>query len=190
MRAPVHRSHGAISQPVLIEFQEEPLRPFIIAGVTGDRLTLPIPHCAHALQLPTHALDIGHCPLVRMDAVLDGCFLCWQTEGVKSDGEHDVVSLHTDIARFGIGWGHGIPVPNVQVTRSIGKHGQKVELWPRIILPGMVQSVCLPLFLPLGFNNRRIVFFLFHHNLHLPLLRILQEKSASHRGEALFAVPP
>ena len=151
-RAEVHRRHLAIGQPVLVQLQEEPLRPGIVARIARDRLAIPGPHRAHAAQLAAHALDVCHGPRMRVRAALDRRVLGRQAERVEPDREEDVVALHPLVARGRIRRRHRIPVPDMQLAGRIGQHRQEVEFGARGILLRRVQPDLVPCLLPLGFD--------------------------------------
>src|SRR6266566_5602217 len=65
---PVGRSLCTIGQAMLIELQEQPLRPFIIVGQAGDDFALPVPPGTHRTQLTAHFIDICQCPGARLNA--------------------------------------------------------------------------------------------------------------------------
>ena len=94
LRAPVDRRHGPIRQPGLVELQEQPLRPAVVARVADDDLASPVEHAAHRPELAAHALDVGVGPDRRMDAPIDGRVLGRQAERVEAHREHHVQALH------------------------------------------------------------------------------------------------
>ena len=53
---------------MLIELQEQPLRPFIVVGQAGDDFALPVPPDTHRTQLAAHFIDICQCPGARLNA--------------------------------------------------------------------------------------------------------------------------
>ena len=84
----------------------------------------------------------------RVDVALHGGVLGRQTKGVEPDGEQDVVALHPHQAGPRIGWGHGVPVPHVEVARRVGEHGEGVVLGAVPIDAGPIEAVGLPALLP------------------------------------------
>ena len=47
---------------MLVELQEQPLRPFIVVGHAGNDFALPIPLGTHDAQLFAHGLNISQRP--------------------------------------------------------------------------------------------------------------------------------
>ncbi len=70
-------------------------------------------------------------PHRRMDATIDGRVLGRQAERVEAHREHDVQPLHAAHASHDVRTGGRVPVPDVQVARRVGIHGQQVVLLPR-----------------------------------------------------------
>ena len=124
--AKVHRGLFAVGQAHIVQFQEKPLGPTVVAGQAGDGFSLPVEHGAHRFQLSPHVLDVGHRPFVGMDVVLDSGVLGREAKGVKAHREEDVVTLHTFVTGADVTWAHGVPVANVQVTAGIGEHGHSI----------------------------------------------------------------
>ena len=71
-RTPVDRGFGPVSQTGFIQFQEKPLRPFIIFRQAGNNLAAPIMDSAHGFQLAAHVFDILHGPGEGMNTPFDG----------------------------------------------------------------------------------------------------------------------
>src|SRR5947208_6219328 len=66
---PVSRGFGAIGQSLLVELQEQPLRPFIVVGHAGNDFALPIPLGTHQAQLLAHGVDVCQCPGACLNAM-------------------------------------------------------------------------------------------------------------------------
>ena len=152
MRAEIHRRHLAVGQPVLVQLDEEPLGPFVIFGISRNRLAAPVEHGAHRAQLFAHVVNILIGPHFRMDAAFDGGVFSWQTESIETDREQNVVTLHAHEAGTRIRGGHGIPVTDVQVAGWIRQHGQGVVFGLFWINIGMIQAIGFPFSLPFRFN--------------------------------------
>ena len=91
VRAPVHRGHLAISQPHLVQLDEEPFGPLVIFRVGRDGLTFPIEHRTHRLHLCAHAFDVLECALHRVNAVLDSRVFGGQAERIEAHREQYVI---------------------------------------------------------------------------------------------------
>ncbi len=150
--APVNGSLGAVSQPLLEEFQEEPLRPPIIVRQARNDFPVPVVNGADGLELLTHVIDIVHRPFKRMDTALDSGVLRRQPEGVESHRVEHVEAPHPLVAGVGVRRRHGIPVADMQVAGGVGKHGKDVPLGAGVVVMYLVEAVLFPLSLPLFFN--------------------------------------
>ncbi len=97
---------------MLEQLEEDPLGPLVVLGIGGIHAAVPVKAVAQHLQLAGEVLDVLLCDHGGVHMVLDGEVLRGQTEGVKSDGEQDVVALHTFFAgdhvdgRKGAGMAH------------------------------------------------------------------------------------
>ena len=151
-RTEIDRGHFLVSQVVLEELQEPPLRPAVIFGVRGGQLGVPVKAVAHRAELLAHALDVGIGPCFWMNLALDGGVLRRETKGVVPVGEEDVVTLHAFEAGARVGWGHGIPMTDVKVAGRVGKHGKRVVLGFVGVCLGVVDAVSFPAGLPLGLD--------------------------------------
>jgi len=94
-----------------------------------------------------------------MDLVFDRGVLSRQSEGIKTDREHDIESIHTHEAGAGVTGRHGIPVANVHITGRVRQHCQGIMLWFFLIDIGVIEPISLPFFLPFCFNIRRHITF-------------------------------
>ncbi len=159
--APVNRGAGAVSQPGLVELQEEPLGPFVVLRQAGNDLPGPIVDSADALDLAAHVIDVLHRPLEGVDAALDGGVLRGEAEGVKAIGMQDVIAPHAHIAGMDIGGNIVIPVADMEVAGGIGEHGKGVPLGAGVVVPDLVKLIVGPLLLPLLFYFLRVI-LLYH----------------------------
>ena len=128
LRAPIGRRLGPISQPSLVELEEEPLRPLVVFRQTGNYLLAPIIHRAHAPQLAAHVLDITHSPGMGMDAMFDSSVLSRKSEGIETYGMENVITLHPLKASVDIGGSHCIPVADMEVAGGVREHGEGIPL--------------------------------------------------------------
>lgn len=69
---PVDGHFFFIGQPLLKQLQEDPLSPFIIIGVCGVDLPVPVKRKPQAFQLAFKPIDILLGYNFRMDMVFDG----------------------------------------------------------------------------------------------------------------------
>ncbi len=96
-------------------------------------------------------------PLLGMDAAFDGCILRRESKRIEADRKHHVVPVHAQVAGARVGRGHGKPVPDMEVARGVGQHGQEVELLLLRVDLRSVQFILRPTRLPAGFNFLGVV---------------------------------
>ena len=155
---PVHRHGGLIGQTVLEHLQEYPLGPLVVVGVGGVHAAVPVEAVAQHLQLVGEIFDVVLRHHSRMDMVLDGVVLRGQTEGVKADGEQDVVALHPLFAGDDVHGGKGSGMAHMQtLTGGIGELNESIELGALVAGDGGVGLGLFPVGLPFLFNGRKIV---------------------------------
>jgi len=177
VRAEVHGGFRTVGQAVLVELQEEPLRPAVVLRIAGDGFPLPVEHGAHAAQLAAHVLDIGVRPGLGVDAALDRRVFRRQAKGIEPHREQDVVALHLHVARPRVGGRHRIPVADMQVAGRIGQHGQGVILGPGQVDRLAVQVGLGPALLPALFDLPRVIFL--GHRFLRSFNRLKQRESAN-----------
>ena len=155
--AEIYRRFFLVSQVVLKKLYKEPLSPAVVLRFSRDGLAAPVEHGTHGFELAAHILDIMKCPFLGVDAPLDGGVLRRQAKGVKAHREQDIVALHAFETSAGVGWGHSVPVTDMQVSGGVGQHGQGIKFGLFNIDIGMVDAVIFPAFLPFGFDFFRFI---------------------------------
>ena len=158
MRAVVDHSGVAEGQTLLEHLQEDELGPLIVVLLGGVDDTIPVEGEAHAAELGGELLDVSVGELAGMDSRLDGGVLGGQTEGVKADGEQDVVALHTALSADDLQTGVGLDVTHVHTyARGVGEFYEAVELGLFAVILSAEDLGVVPLLLPFGFNGGKIV---------------------------------
>ena len=156
--APVHGHGGLIGQALLEHLQEDPLGPLVIVGVRGIHAAVPVEAVAQHFQLAGEVGDVLLGDDGRVDVVLDGVVLRGQAEGVKPDGEQDVVALHALFPGDDVHGGKGPGMTHVQaLAGGIGELDQPVELGALVPGDGGIGLGLLPPLLPLFLNGGKIV---------------------------------
>ena len=102
-RAPVYGRFFAIRKILIVEFQKEPLRPFVIVGQTCFDFGVPVEHCAHCFKLLFHGGDILKSGVFGVNARFDCVIFCGQTESVESHRLEHLESLHLFITSETVG---------------------------------------------------------------------------------------
>ena len=150
-RTPVDGRGFAVSEPVLVKLQKQPLRPLVIFGKTGAHLVIPVIHRAYLFELFLHCRDVLHRAVVGMDARLYRIVFRRQTECVKPHWLKHFVALHPLETRVGVRGSVIVPVPRVQFcARRIGKHFKDVPFFIDSVAVELVKPGVRPDFLPLA----------------------------------------
>ena len=148
----------------VVEREEDPLRPPVVAGVGGGETPAPVIGEPQALELAHHGGDVplGRDP--RVDAVLDGELLRRKPEGVEAHRVQDVEAAHALVARHDVGRDVAERMTHVQSdARGIRKHVQHVVLRLLGIEPGIAgipraeRLVRLPVRLPASLHGVPVV---------------------------------
>ena len=148
--APVDGRELFLREAVLVQLQEQPLRPLVVARLAGLYLIVPVEGRAHVAELAFHGLDVLFGGVLGMDARLYRVVFGGQTESVEPHGVEHFPALHTQQTRVDVRQTEVVPMPEVQVrARGIGEHLQHVLLLVRAGLVEGVQTLLLPFFLPL-----------------------------------------
>ena len=155
--APVDRGVLPVGQPVLVELQEQPLRPAVVLGVGGVDLPVPVHADRVALERRALGVDVAVGPLGGVGVTLDGGVLRRQAEGVPADRVHHVVAAVQPVAGDHVPHGEGLRVAHVQVPRGVGEHVQDVTPRSGIVVPGREDPVVLPVAGPGGLDALDVV---------------------------------
>ncbi len=157
-RAPVDGHLHLVGQAVLVELQEDPLRPLVVVGIGGIHLAVPVKAKAQHLELAAEAVDVvlGHDR--RVNVVLDGIVLGGQSERIPADGEQHVVALQALLSADDVHGRVGARMPHVQTrARGVRELDQRVELGLGKIVAGGEGILLLPDVLPLPFDGGIII---------------------------------
>ena len=166
VRAVVHQGLCSEHQAVLEQLQENPLGPLVIIRKRRGDLSAPVKGEAHTLHLILEMLHIAHGDDVRVGIGLDGVVFRRKSKGIKSDGEQDVVALHSSLAGNNFDTGIGLDVSYMHACSGrIGELHQSVKLRFFTEIHGFEYTGVIPCLLPLRFDSFEIVF----HNCN-PLL--------------------
>ncbi len=161
---PVYGHGGLIGQAVLVELQENPLGPLVVAGVGGVNDPIPVKGVAQHMELAGEVFNVlfGHNGRVNM--VFNGKVLRGKAEGIVAHGEQHVIALHALFPGNGVHGRIGPGMSHMKArTGGIGKLHQGIVFG----LVGAVlcgkQLFLRPELLPLWLNGGKIVF----HDTHL-----------------------
>ena len=132
--APVHLGFLLVGQALFKQAGEKPLFPAVVAWVAGCQFPIPVVGEAKPPQLLAHVINILCRPLRRRHLVLDGRVFSGQAEGVPAHRLQYILTLHALVARDYVGNGVVAHMAHMQLAAGVGKHGEAVELLPRVIL--------------------------------------------------------
>src|SRR3989454_433606 len=96
--APVDGRALPVCEPALEHADEDELLPFIVIGLTGIDLAIPVVGEPELLELGAHVVDVLVGPDRGVNAVLDGRVLGGQAEGVPAHRVEHVEAAHRLVA--------------------------------------------------------------------------------------------
>ena len=145
--------------PGVVDLEEDPLRPLVVAGIRGVDLAGPVVGEAQRLDLAAEVVDVGLGGDPGVGVGLDGVLLGGEAEGVPSHRVQDVEALHPLEAADDVGGGVPLGVADVQPRAAgVGEHVEDVELGPPAVeVGGREGLVLLPVALPLGLDPLRVI---------------------------------
>ena len=158
VRAPVHGRSLLVGHALLVQLQEEPLRPLVVGGIAGDHLLLPIKHETGTRQLRPESIDISRRQLGRVPSPLDRVVLGLDPEAVEADWFEDGASLQPLESAMDIRSREREQVADVQpLSGRIRKHHQLVVRIRGLTKFGRVGAPLRPALLPDGLDGGRVV---------------------------------
>ncbi len=145
--------------PGVIDLEEDPLRPLVIAGVGCIDFAFPVVREPQRLDLAAKRIDVRLRGDSRMRVGRDGILLGGQAEGVPAHRVQYVEPPHPLVPAVDIRGGVTLRMAHVQARAAgIRKHVEDKELGPRgVQIDGAEGLVSLPLELPLGFDALRMI---------------------------------
>jgi hypothetical protein len=157
-RAPVDRGLGAVGEPALVQLEEDPLRPAVVARLVGRELARPVERHAPRVELAVEGRDRLRGRLARVLAALDRVVLGRQAEGVVADGmEHPPPDAALEM-RDRIPHRVVLEMTHVRVARRIGQHLEHVErVAAGVLVRHLPRPLALPQRLPLGLDGLGVV---------------------------------
>src|SRR3954447_1597625 len=121
-------------EPRVVDLEENPLRPLVVARICRVDLPLPIIRETDPLQLALefrHVFTRGDC---RVLPGFDRVLLRGQTKSIPAHRVQDVEAAQSLIARNNVGGGVAFRMTNVQPgPAGVRKHIEHVEFWLRRI---------------------------------------------------------
>ena len=143
---------------VVEELQECPLRPFVVGGVAGAHLAVPVKAETYLVQLLTIAVDVLLSGDGRMLARLDCILLGRQAVGVISHRVQDVEATQPLVAGIDVAGYVAQRVADVQPRpRRIGEHIEHIIMRLVRIVLYVIGLLLTPVTLPFRFDFAKIV---------------------------------
>mmetsp|Transcript_62744 Transcript_62744/g.147893 ORF Transcript_62744/g.147893 Transcript_62744/m.147893 type:complete len:243 (-) Transcript_62744:161-889(-) len=159
-RTPVDWNFSLVSETLLVQLEEDPLRPLVVLLVSSSNLAIPVVAEAKCLELFAETVDVLLGGDARVCACLDGVLLSRQAESVPSHGMHDIEAVHALEAREDVSGSVAFRVAHVQASAGgVREHVQNIilRLGHVHIVRRTESLVVLPLLLPFLFNIRERV---------------------------------
>ena len=169
--APVHRRTLLVNEPLFVHPQEEELLPAVVLRFAGRDFPVPVVAEAHPLQLRLHEGDVLVRPRRRVGSVGDGRVLRRHAEGVPAHRVKNVEALHPFVPGHDVADGVVSNVADVDSTRGVGKHLQKVILLLPRVFRHAKRLFRFPVLLPFLFDGLGGIFFL-HRLSVLPFIAL------------------
>ena len=162
-RAPVHVHLFFISQTLFVQLQEDPLGPFVIIGIGGIDLTVPIKRQTKAFQLAFKASHIFSGDDFRMDVVFHRIVFRGQAKCIPAHGVQHIIALQPFFTRHNIQRCIAARMAYMQaLSGRIRKFYQCVVFRKGIILFGRKGMFLVPNLLPFLLDLFKIVLHIFH----------------------------
>ena len=76
--------------------------------------------------------------------MFDSSVFCRKPEGIETHGMKHIITLHALEASVDIRGSHCVPVADMEVTRSVGEHGQGIPLGALGGLMHLINMVAFP----------------------------------------------
>ena len=157
-RAPVDRPALFVGESLFVHPEKEELLPAVVFRFTGRYFSIPVITEPHPLELYPHGVDVLVCPLRGGYPVFDGGILRGHAEGIPSDGMQHVISAHLLIPCHHVADGIVSHMPHMDPSGRIRKHLQKIIFFLRGVFSHLEGFFILPVFLPLFFYFRGVIF--------------------------------
>ena len=148
---------------MLEHLEEYPLSPLVVTLFGGVDDSRPVEREAYALELigKFYYVVVGY--LAGVNAGLDGGVLGGQTVCVKADGEQYVVALKPSLAAYYLKARISLDMTDVHTCAGgVGELYESVEFRLGTAVFSLKGLMVVPVFLPLTFYGRKVIFFLFH----------------------------
>ena len=158
--APVDGRVLAVCEPALVQLQEDPLGPAVVARLVGAELARPVDRDPPRTHAALERRDRARGRVARVLAGLDRVVLRRQAERVVAHRVQDAAAGAALEVGDRVADRIVLQVPDVRLPRRVGQHLEHVGGRDAVVgdvvrdLPG---ALVLPDALPLGLDDRRVV---------------------------------
>gem|GEM_PF-5115966 len=156
--AEVYRQLGLVSQALFKHLQKNPLRPFIIIGIGGINLAVPIEAETEHLELTAEYGNVALGDLFGMLACFNGVILRRKAEAVITHREQHVITFKTLFPCYNVKRGIGPWMTYVQ-TCAAGerKLNKRIVFGQGIIILCLEAARIIPNLLPFRLDGQMVV---------------------------------
>ena len=152
---------------------EGPLSPFVVTGVAGAHLAVPVKTKTYLVELLTIALDVVDGGDGGVLAGLYGILLCRQSVSVVSHGVEHVEALLSLVTCIDVGCDVSERVSHVKACPGgVGEHVEHIEFLTVLVFGHLVGLPFNPALLPFFLDVVEIVFHIFFNRLLLGMSEI------------------
>ena len=156
--APVDIRFFPIGEPILEQFEKNPLGPVVIARIGGREFPIPVVGESHRLELGAVHLDVLACRDIGVNPPLDRVLLRRQAERIPAHRMENVETLHPLEASDDVSRGVTDGMADVQPRpRWVGEHVEDVVFRQIGSLARLEEFLFLPVALPLRLDFLRVV---------------------------------
>ena len=153
---------GTIAIPMIKHLLKSPLCPFIIIGIAGAYLTIPIVAKTYFVELFAITRDILFGSNGRVLTRLNGILLGRQPVRIKTHRMQYVITLQTLVAAIYVGSNITQRMPYMQTrSRRIREHIQYIKFRTVATIFHLVNGILFPISLPFLFDFSKVIFHTF-----------------------------
>ena len=161
VRAVVDERLVSERESLLKKLEEDPLRPLVVVLVRRVDNAVPVKRKSYALKLRRKLLNVSVGEYSRVSVEFDRGVLRRKSERVESDGEKNVVAVHSALSRYDLKSRIRLDVSDVHSrARRVRKLNERVEFLLVALVRGIECAFFFPALLPLLLNCFKFVFHL------------------------------
>ena len=152
-----------IAEIAVKQLQKNPLRPFVIAGVAGAHLPIPVITKTYLIQLCFKGCNVFLCSIRRMLSCLYSILLCGQTKTIKAHRVQYIKPLQPFVTTVNITGDITQRMAHMQTcTTWVREHIQHITFRFSRVVANLVEVIFFPVLLPFFFYPLRASKLVFH----------------------------